>query len=143
MGARLHWQYGKQVLFTEIGYCSGHCSRTHTPSGADYATQAQHYEAVFEAFRNVSVLAAEHGNDGDNGPTNSRSRSSRWFLGSFWWNWNTDDGRYSSGSDDCLTPQHKPAEAVLRKYYRATKPAPRWEENTTSALCMGAAACTC
>jgi hypothetical protein len=52
-------------IFTEIGYCSGRCERTHTPSAADYALQAAHYAAVFEAM----------------GPEHS------WFDGAFWWNW--------------------------------------------------------
>jgi hypothetical protein len=52
--AKLHQQYKKPVCFTEIGYCSGHCSRTHAPSAADYTTHAEQYEAVFEAFRNHS-----------------------------------------------------------------------------------------
>lgn len=71
LGARLHRQYNKLIVFTEIGYCSGHCKRTHTPSPADYATHAEHYLAVFEAFRNV---------------TYSGSGANGWFLGSFWWN---------------------------------------------------------
>ena len=76
-----------------------------------------HYAAVFEAFRD----------DAD------------WFLGAFWWNWNTDPG--VAQGDDCLTPQFKDAEDVLRLYYRAQapKPAPPPE----SAQCMGRGKCTC
>jgi hypothetical protein len=55
--------------------------------------------------------------------------------------WNTDDHRPPGITDDCLTPQWKPAEAVLRKYYRATTPQP--EPPGGAALCMGAGACTC
>ena len=94
-----------------------------------------------------------------------------WFLGSFWWNWNTDDGHFApvrhprdspsinhcigtligthywlfrmslQGSDDCLTPQWKPAEHVLRHYYRAVLPQPA--PPAEPAVCMGAGACTC
>jgi hypothetical protein len=118
LAADLHSQYNKPIAYTEIGYCSGHCSRSHRPSAANYATHAQHYEAVFEAFRNYD-----------------------WFLGSFWWNWNTDDGHFEARSDDCLTPQWKPAEKVLRKYYRATIAQP--PQPSAPALCMGANKCTC
>ena len=71
LGARLHQQYNRSIIFTEIGYCSGLCKRTHTPSRTDYAAHAEHYQAVFEAFRNV---------------TYSGSSGNGWFLGSFWWN---------------------------------------------------------
>ena len=47
----LHRQYNKPVVYTELGYCSGECSRSHRPSLADYTAHAMHYEAVFEAFR--------------------------------------------------------------------------------------------
>merc|ERR1712224_1110097 len=95
----LHSMYNRPVAYTEIGYCSGQCSRNHVPSTVDYTAHALKYEAVFEAFR---------GKD--------------WFLGAFWWNWNTDPGAFNT--DDCLTPQFKLAEDVLRKYYRATQPKP-------------------
>ena len=71
LASRLHQQYNRPIVFTEIGYCSGHCKRTHKPSRADYATHAEHYQAVFEAFRNV---------------TYSGTSGNGWFLGSFWWN---------------------------------------------------------
>ena len=119
LGAKLSRQYRKPVAFTEVGYCSGHCKRSHDPSPSDYQTHAQHYQALFEAFRNESD----------------------WFLGAFWWNWNTDPGRFAGHSDDCLTPQWKPAEAVLRRFYRATAPQPA--PPGAPALCMGAGACTC
>ena len=112
----LHRQYNKPVAYTEVGMCSGKCSRTHTPSTSDYYHHAAQYQAVFEAFRNES-----------------------YFLGAFWWNWDTDPGVFSH--DDCLTPQAKPAEDVLRKYYRATasKPPP----SSRIAVCIGDGRCTC
>ena len=61
-GKRLHQQYRKPVAYTEIGYCSGQCSRTHTPSLADYTSHATHFTAVFEAFRAETA----------------------WWLGAFW-----------------------------------------------------------
>ena len=60
-------------------------------------------------------------------------------MGAFWWNWDTDPGSFEN--DDCLTPQFKEAEDVLRKYYRATqsKPAPP----ASKAQCIGVGKCTC
>ena len=104
------------VALTEIGYCSGQCSRKHTPSAADYAAHQTHYEAVFEAFRG----------------------SEAWFLGAFWWNWVSDPGAFEQ--DDCLTPQGKPAEDSLRRYYRTTQPKPQF---VGTAACLGNHRCTC
>jgi hypothetical protein len=113
---RLHTQYGKNVTYTEVGYCSGRCSRTHTPGQGDYDRQALRFQAVFEAFRGKG-----------------------WFLGAFWWNWDTDPGAFRR--DDCLTPQSKPAEDVLRTYYRATQPEPK--PPGFPAQCIGDGKCTC
>lgn len=112
----LHSKYKKPVAYTEIGMCSGKCARTHTPSSVDYYHHAAQYQAVFEAFREES-----------------------YFLGCFWWNWDTDPGTFSD--DDCLTPQAKPAEDVLRKYYRATEP--KGKPSERPALCVGDGKCTC
>ena len=49
-------------------------------------------------------------------------------------------GAYVTG-DDCLTPQWKPAEGVLRRYFRATEPKPAMP--STKATCMGYTRCTC
>ena len=108
---------GMPVALTEIGYCSGQCSRDHTPSAADYAAHKTHYEAVFEAFRG----------------------SEAWFQGAFWWNWVSDPGAFAK-DDDCLTPQGKPAEDALRRYYRTAQPKPGF---VGDAKCLGAGRCTC
>ena len=62
-----------------------------------------------------------------------------WFLGAFWWNWDADPGAFEL--DDCLTPQFKPAEDVLRRYYRANAPKP--SPPSFPALCIGDSKCTC
>lgn len=60
----------RSVVFTELGFPSGSGLRSSGPPGAAaYALQAAQYEAVFLATRNRS-----------------------WFLGTFWWNWDTDPG---------------------------------------------------
>lgn len=110
-------KYLKPVVFTEIGYCSGQCSRTHTGSQMDAAQQARHYQALFEAMRGEEA----------------------WFLGAFWWNWNSDDGR--AEGDDFLSPQHKPAEDILRRYYRAVMPKP--PTPAVASGCAGAGKGTC
>ncbi len=114
----LHDQYSKPVVYTEIGYCSGQCSRNHTPNLQDYTRHAMHYQAVFEAFSNAT----------------------QWFKGVFWWNWNTDPGSFES--DDCLTPQFKPAEDVLRIYWNSTFPKPN-ATGLPHAKCIGKSKCTC
>src|SRR5262249_21705872 len=109
-------QQNKSVIFTELGFPDGSGLRNYTPTSGDYALQATQYEAVFEA-------------------TQSRS----WFLGTFWWNWETD-AAYAPG-DDCFTPQWKPATDVLRKYYNATQPPPTPPANIV-AQCYGLGKCT-
>ena len=67
-------------------------------------------------------------------------RGEDWFLGAFWWNWNVDDGSYA-GSDDFLSPQWKPAEDVLRKYYQETEPKPM--PRAARSQCAGKGRGTC
>ncbi len=108
-------------MYTEIGYCSGECSRTNVPSTADFVHHALQFQAVMEAFRGTES----------------------WFLGVFWWNWNSDPGIWDAAApDDCLTPQWKLAEDVLRWYWNATLPKPN-PNAAGPALCMGAGRCTC
>jgi len=117
LAQELHKNFSRPVVYTEVGFCSGNCKRDHRPSEKAYADQALDYESTFLAFRGHED----------------------WFLGGFWWNWNTDPGSFNS-DDDCLTPQQKPSEDVLRKYYRATKGKP---SPLGVAQCMGYGKCTC
>jgi len=113
--ASLSSAFGKKVAFTEIGMCSGQCSRSHTPSLADYEWHALQYASVFRAVE-----------------------GREWFLGAFWWNWDSDPGAFDG--DDCLTPQGKPAEQVLRRFYRSGEPVPPF---VGRAQCIGVGRCTC
>ena len=113
----LHRKFARPVVLTEIGYCSGGCDRLHAASPADLANQADHYEAVFQA-----------------------TAGKPWFLGAFWWNWDSDPA-FGAG-DACLNPAWKPAEDVLRRYYRATRPKPAKPSQFTPA-CVGVGTCTC
>ncbi len=106
----------KSVIFTELGFPNGNGLRNYTPSAADYDMQATHYEAVFQATASLD-----------------------WFLGTFWWNWETD-AAYAAG-DDCFTPQWKPAVDVLRKHYGATLPPPTPPAGLV-AKCYGLGKCT-
>ena len=108
---------GKPVVLTELGYCSGACDRTHRASPSDLEGQARHYEALFMAVAN---------------------RTAPWFLGAFWWNWDTDPA--PGEGDVCLNPAWKPAETVLRTYYRATKPRP--PRPAAAPQCVGVGKCT-
>ncbi|MGQ9478791.1 MAG: glycoside hydrolase family 113 [Thermoproteota archaeon] len=88
---------GKPVIFTEIGYRS--CDGTNIrpwewsyTAPLDLDEQADCYEAAFQALWNRS-----------------------WFYGFYWWNWETNPvgDRVSTG----YTPQNKPAEEVVRRWY--------------------------
>jgi len=105
----------KQIAFTEIGYPVGTGLRDYHPTQADYDLQKIKYEAVVDATKSLG-----------------------WFLGVFWWNWETDAG-YAPG-DDCFTPQWKPAVNVLRDYYNTTMPPPVYPQFI--ATCYGFGKCT-
>ena len=113
---RMSRRWGRPLVFTEIGYCSGACDRSHAASPLDLETQARHYEAL--------LLASEG--------------SAGWLLGAFWWNWVTDDAY--GAADDCLNPEWKPAEEVLRRYYRAQRPRP--PKPAYLPRCVGRGTCT-
>jgi hypothetical protein len=107
--AGLHRKFNKSVLFTEIGYCSGvngSCFKNtavqpaNRTSSASLEAQATQFEAALAAMTKYP-----------------------WFLGVFWWNWATD-AAFGGEGNSCMDPKFKPAEAVLRKWYGATLPAP-------------------
>jgi hypothetical protein len=93
---RLSEKFKKDVIITEIGFCSGNCrigDRYHPPNLTDHYLQAYFYERFINTFSKQKFI-----------------------RGFFWWAWNSDP--YYGGSDDnCISPQHKPAEYILRKYY--------------------------
>jgi hypothetical protein len=88
----------RRVLFTEVGYKS-HTGATVHPwqweveGIADPQLQALAYEAAFETFWRE-----------------------RWFAGFYWWKWRAR-GANDRERDRDFTPQGKPAEAVIRRYY--------------------------
>jgi hypothetical protein len=89
----------KQVMFTEVGYQSLD-GTNRTPWRRDPATndldpaeQADCYEALLSACEGRS-----------------------WWLGAFWWNWETDPDAGGLLNWD-FTPRNKPAELVLCNHY--------------------------
>lgn len=91
---------GKRILFTEAGYASRRGSTTApfdwtTSPVRDDAEQAAAYEALLSTFEDRP-----------------------WFAGVHWWMWDDLPG---SGEDQTrdYTPRGKPAEAVLRRHWRA------------------------
>ncbi len=102
---RVARRYDRPVVFTEAGFPSvvGATERPwQWPSGrevADAALQAAGYESLF--------LAA--------GPM-------PWFEGVFWWKYYERPEKTPLSHD--YTPKNKPAEAVLKKWYRGTSTLP-------------------
>lgn len=91
---------GRDVLITEVGYVSqtgaAHHPWDYTTTGAvDLAAQRDLYEALFLAMN-----------------------GHEWLAGVTLWTWFGDGG----SSDDGYTPRGKPAEQVLRHWFRATVP---------------------
>jgi hypothetical protein len=92
----LSLKYKKDIIITEIGFCSGQCiigDRSYKPTLTDQYIQAYFYETFMKVFNKESSI-----------------------KGYFWWAWNSDP--FYGGSDDhCISPQSKQAEYVLRNYY--------------------------
>eukprot|EP01122_Echinamoeba_exundans_P011688 TRINITY_DN4733_c0_g1_i1.p1 TRINITY_DN4733_c0_g1~~TRINITY_DN4733_c0_g1_i1.p1 ORF type:complete len:384 (+),score=37.28 TRINITY_DN4733_c0_g1_i1:19-1170(+) len=93
--------WSRPVVFTEIGTCSGDCARGTKATFQGLMGQALSYDAVMKVF----------------------SAYPSWFHGMYWWCWFSDPAMGGS-KDDCITPQYKPAETVLREFYGASRPAP-------------------
>jgi len=91
--------WGKNIIFTEIGYRSIEGSAVHPAwwnitAPVNLTQQALCYEAVFETFQTES-----------------------WWEGIYWWIWSTDPS-YGGPQNTDFTPQNKPlTEKVLAKYY--------------------------
>jgi hypothetical protein len=99
----VHLQTGKQVLFTEIGYCSQNGTNIspwdwNISPIVDTQEQADCYHAALEALKPAS-----------------------WFEGWFWWNWETDPNA-GGPTERHYTPQNKPAQQVISQYYLETHP---------------------
>merc|ERR1712228_702440 len=97
----LHNKWNKDVIFTEIGFCSGKNGCNDEESDNKSQTQmATLYNATYIVWEPLS-----------------------WFKGMFWWNWLSDNA-YGGVDTGCMTPSYKPSEDVIRKYYEATEDPP-------------------
>jgi len=96
---QIHNFTGKEIVFTEIGYRSiDGCNRDpwnwQRHGKIDLQEQADCYEAAFKTFWDE-----------------------QWFKGFYWWMWEPDPG-VGGADDDGYTPYKKPAEDVLKAYYK-------------------------
>jgi hypothetical protein len=97
--ASLAQQFDKPVLVTEIGYRSADGANMapwewQSAPSIDLQEQADAYQAAFE------VLWGRP-----------------WLAGVYFWNWDTDPNKGGENDAD-FTPHNKPAEVVLKTYYR-------------------------
>jgi len=95
----IHNSTGKEIVFTEIGYRSiDGCNRDpwnwQRHGKIDLQEQADCYGAAFKTFWDE-----------------------QWFKGFFWWMWEPDP-EIGGLNDDNYTPYKKPAEDVVKSYYR-------------------------
>ncbi|MGH7599081.1 MAG: glycoside hydrolase family 113 [bacterium] len=104
---KIRKQYSKPVVFTEIGYRSTPDaaikpwewmrSSSNVYSEAELQTQASCYEAFFQTFWNKD-----------------------WFAGAYIWKWFPTSRRGFRRGSDPFSPQSKPAEKVMAKWYGKT-----------------------
>ncbi len=93
--------YNKPVLFTEFGFQSidytaaGHWNYAQDTLAVNLQAQAQAYDATFGALW-----------------------SKPWFAGGFLWKWHAWHDRYGGVNCKRYTPQNKPAQEVIAKWYK-------------------------
>ncbi len=95
-----HRQVNKPILFTEVGWCSQEGAVTEpwnyyhnlVASQAGHTEQAVCYQAFLETFASASYVG-----------------------GVFWWEWSLNPG---GPNDYNYTPRGKPAEQILRQWFR-------------------------
>jgi hypothetical protein len=90
--------YNKEILFTEYGYrsvdkCADKPWESYENGNTNMVAQSNAFEALYSTFAPY-----------------------KWFAGGFIWKWHTDDTRLESKNSD-YTPQHKPVELVIKKWY--------------------------
>ncbi len=110
MLANLSSRWGKQILFTEVGYRSQDGTNQHpwdyqSEGVIDLQEQADAYQSAFASVFNQP-----------------------WFAGIYWWSWRPDP--FEGGPcDDGYSPHDKPAEDILRSWYggalRTSSPTPQ------------------
>lgn len=94
-------EYNKPLLFTEFGFQSvdftadGHWKYSQDTLSVNLQAQANAFDATFDTFWNED-----------------------WFAGGFVWKWHSNHG--SIGGEECkrFTPQNKPAEGVIKEWFK-------------------------
>jgi hypothetical protein len=95
-------KYQKQIIFTEYGYRSVHKAawkqwefeQYELKNSINLVAQTNAYQAFYETFW-----------------------SKNWVAGGFIWKWYDDDSRVGGSLDTDYTPQHKPVETIIKKWY--------------------------
>jgi len=93
----------KPILFTEVGYCSAE-GTTRAPweepirTPGNLSLQADCYQALYEIFWNKD-----------------------WLYGIYWWKWGPDV-RMGGPENRSFTPQRKPAQKIVTKWYKKSTP---------------------
>ncbi len=91
----------KPILFTEYGYRSiDKCAKepwlSNNTGPVNMQAQQNAYEALFKKFTPQS-----------------------WFAGGFLWKWHVNDARAGGLANNNYTPQNKPVESTIKKWYNA------------------------
>jgi len=93
-------KHNKQILFTEYGfrsmdYCTaGHWDQEYRNVAVNLVGQANAFDALFQSIWHQS-----------------------WFAGGFIWKWHYNHSMAGGKDDSHFTPQNKPAEEILSKYF--------------------------
>ena len=94
-------KYNKQILFTEFGYRSMDYSGV-TPWSTDSKIENVNLEAQHNTLEALFLTFWEED----------------WFAGGFVWKWFIEYSKVGGSKDNMFTPQNKPAEEIIRKYYK-------------------------
>lgn len=93
--------YDKRVLFTEWGYRSvNHAA--HKPWEHDLRSDGHNFEVQANAYKAVQESVGR----------------APWFAGGFVWKWFPEHARSGGESNNMFTPQNKPAEGVLKAWFK-------------------------
>ncbi len=100
---RLSTTFNKPILFTEFGYESkdfntdGHWKYNSDTLNINLEAQSTAYEAILQSFWKEP-----------------------WFTGGFLWKWHSNDKMVGGPNCKQYTPQNKPAEITVRRYFKST-----------------------
>ena len=94
-------KHNKQILFTEFGYRSMDYSGK-KPWLTDHNIKNVNLEAQNSMLEGLFLTFWEED----------------WFAGGFVWKWFVEYNNVGGSNDNMFTPQNKPAEEIIRKYYK-------------------------